>query len=158
MPDRQMTPEQLERLIDVARDSVTVINDQLEKLANGKRPSLVVRDNIERNVKHLEGVIAITEVIETGANVTDLEEAIVAGNAKLNEDIWYSNLTESEQKMLAQEEARRKRIEEEQKRRQEREEEMARHHEEMKKRYEEKIQQMKQTQEQNEETEEVTEE
>jgi hypothetical protein len=83
-----MTPEQVTRYITAARDSVTVINEQLSLLAAGRTPSRNIKGNIERNVGHLEIVVAKQEVIDSEHDISDLHTAITAGKAKLEEGIW----------------------------------------------------------------------
>lgn len=83
-----MTEQQVEQYVHAARDSVTVINEQLQRLADGAPASAEIKGNIERNVGHLEIVVARAEVAEHGGDIADLHAAITAGQAKLAENIW----------------------------------------------------------------------
>jgi hypothetical protein len=85
---KQMTEQQVEQYVRAARDSVTVINEQLQKLSDGAAPSLDIKGNIERNVAHLKIVVAREEVAEHGGDIADLHAAVAAGEAKLAESIW----------------------------------------------------------------------
>lgn len=78
-----MTPEQIEGTIRAARDSVWVVTDSLEKLANGAELSNELRGNIERNVGHLKLVVANPEISGSGQDISDLHSAITDGEAAL---------------------------------------------------------------------------
>lgn len=83
------TTEQIEGTIRAARDSVWVINSELQKLADGATPSEEIKGNIERNVGHLKIVMADPEISGyQGDNLSDLTQAITDGEAKLAESIW----------------------------------------------------------------------
>jgi len=82
------TTEQIQQYLTAARDSVWVINDQLEKLAGGAQTSEEIKGNIERNVSHLKIVVAAEDVVASGQDISDLNSAISAGEAKLAENIW----------------------------------------------------------------------
>jgi hypothetical protein len=84
----QMTEQQVEQNIRAARDSVTVINEQLQRLTDGAAASAEIKGNLERNVGHLEIVVARAEVAEHGGDIADLHAAVAAGKAKLAENIW----------------------------------------------------------------------
>lgn len=83
-----MTLEEIQRTITVARDSVWVIDDELAKLADGQPANQERKGNIERNVGHLKLVVANPEIASSGENISDLQTAITAGEAKLAENIW----------------------------------------------------------------------
>lgn len=88
MEHQAKTLEQIQATIRAARDSVWVITDQIEKLAAGATPDANLRGNIERNVSHLELVVADAEIANSGENISDLVAAIASGKEKLAEDIW----------------------------------------------------------------------
>lgn len=71
--------------INAARDSVWVVNDSLEKLANGAAASDEIKGNIDRNVSHLKLVVNNPEIVNSGENISDLYQAITDGEAKLAE-------------------------------------------------------------------------
>lgn len=78
-----MTQEQIEGTVRAARDSVWVINDELAKLANNQPWNDERKGNIERNVAHLELVMANPQISGAGLDLSDLTAAINAGNAEL---------------------------------------------------------------------------
>jgi hypothetical protein len=78
-----MTQEQIEKTVRVARDSVWVINDEIAKLANNMPWNNERRGNIERNVAHLELVMANTQISDSGLDLSDLTAAIAAGKQEL---------------------------------------------------------------------------
>lgn len=80
-----MTLEQIQGTIRSARDSVWVVNDSLEKLANGAEASDDIKGNIDRNVSHLKLVVGNPEIANSGENIADLYQAITDGEAKLAE-------------------------------------------------------------------------
>lgn len=80
-----MTQEQIQGTIKAARDSVWVVNDSLEKLTNGAEPTDEIKGNIDRNVSHLKLVVANPEIANSGEDISDLYQAITAGEAKLAE-------------------------------------------------------------------------
>lgn len=83
-PDEDLTPqERAERTVTAARDSVWVINNEIEKKNESGSLSDEGRGNIERNVAHLEIVVASQEIIDSGLDISDLNAAIVAGKAAL---------------------------------------------------------------------------
>lgn len=80
----ELTPEQrVEGAIRAARDSAWVVTDELAKLASGQPWTPERRGNIERNVAHLELVIANPDVANSGQDISDLTNAINAGKAEL---------------------------------------------------------------------------
>ena len=91
MENTPRTLAQIQETIRAARDSVWVINNQIEKLIAGETPNENNRGNIERNVDHLKLIVASAEVIGSGEDIADLHEAIAFGEAKLAENIWTSN-------------------------------------------------------------------
>lgn len=82
------TLEQIQGTIRAARDSVWVVTDTLDQLAAGKPANKERKGNIDRNVSHLKLVVADQEVIDSGEDISDLQAAITAGEAKLAEAIW----------------------------------------------------------------------
>jgi hypothetical protein len=78
-----MTQEQIEGTVRAARDSVWVINDEIAKLANNMPWNNERRGNIERNVAHLELVMANTQISDSGLDLSDLTAAIAAGKQEL---------------------------------------------------------------------------
>lgn len=80
-----MTQEQIQGTIKAARDSVWVVNDSLEKLTNGAEPTDEIKGNIDRNVSHLKLVVGNPEITNSGEDISDLYQAITAGEAKLAE-------------------------------------------------------------------------
>ena len=86
-----MEKEQILGTIKAARDSVWVIDSSLERLANGEKPSKELQNSIGCNVEHLKLVTANQEIIDSEEDISDLEEAILMGEAKLAEDIWNAD-------------------------------------------------------------------
>jgi hypothetical protein len=78
-----MTQEQIEGTVRAARDSVWVVNDELAKLANNQPWNDERKGNIERNVAHLELVMANPQISGAGLDLSDLTAAINAGKAEL---------------------------------------------------------------------------
>jgi hypothetical protein len=71
------TPEQVQQHISAAFDSVNLINDEITKEVTDNR-----KDNIKRNIQHLELMIA-KDWFATGCTaqqVTDINACIAAGN------------------------------------------------------------------------------
>lgn len=71
--------------IRVARDSVWVVNDTIQKLTNGAEPTDDLKSAIDRNVAHLKIVVNNPDVATSGEDISDLNAAITAGEAKLAE-------------------------------------------------------------------------
>lgn len=78
-----MTEQEITNTVRAARDSVWVVNDELQKLANGMEWNNERRGNIERNVAHLELVMSNPEISGSGLNLSDLTDAIQAGKQEL---------------------------------------------------------------------------
>lgn len=78
-----LTQKQIEDKVRIARDSVWVVNSELQKLANGSPWEPEVLGNLQRNVAHLELVMADTEISGSGLDLSDLTAAINAGNEEL---------------------------------------------------------------------------
>ncbi len=78
-----MTQEQIEGTVRAARDSVWVVNDELQKLSNGGSWTEQRKGNIERNVAHLELVMSNPEISGSGLDLSDLTAAINSGKAEL---------------------------------------------------------------------------
>jgi hypothetical protein len=83
MEKEPMTQEQIEGTVRAARDSVWVINDEIAKLANNMPWNEERKGNIERNVAHLEIVMANPEISGSGLDLSDLTTAIAAGKQEL---------------------------------------------------------------------------
>lgn len=86
MLDQPRTQEQIENTVRIARDSVWVVNDEIQKKAS--RNGLLTeegRGNIERNVAHLEIIMADAEITDSGLDLSDLTAAINNGKAVLAE-------------------------------------------------------------------------
>lgn len=90
------TLKQIQQTITISRDSILVINDEIQKLANGQLANKERKDNIYRNVEHLKFIVADKEVIASGEDISDLHAAIVIGQAKLDEAIWPVETPEEE--------------------------------------------------------------
>ena len=75
--EETQTPEQVQQHISAAFDSVNLINDEITKEVTDNR-----KDNVKRNVQHLELMIA-KDWFATGCTaqqVTDINACIAAGN------------------------------------------------------------------------------
>ena len=83
MSREPMTQEQIEGTVRAARDSVWVVNDELQKLSNGGSWTEQRKGNIERNVVHLELVMSNPEISGSGLDLSDLTAAINSGKAEL---------------------------------------------------------------------------
>lgn len=84
MLEQQRTLEQIQGTIRAARDSVWVINNELQKLSESGSLTEQGRSNIQRNVDHLKLVVADSEISGSGENISDLHDAISAGETELN--------------------------------------------------------------------------
>jgi hypothetical protein len=80
--DIEETPssEQIARSISAMRDSVWVINSEMEKT-----PSKETIQTIERNIGHLELQMTNEHITGFGDDLLDITEAITAGKAFLDE-------------------------------------------------------------------------
>ena len=87
MLEEQLTPEQLQenvnRTVHAARDSVWVVNDEIQKKADRGELTPEGRGNIERNVAHLEIVMSDNNIVSLGGDLSDLTAAITNGKAAL---------------------------------------------------------------------------
>lgn len=84
MEEQELTPQQrVDGTVRAARDSVWVINDEIQKKADRGELTNEGRGNIERNVAHLEIVMADPQIIELGGDLSDLTAAITDGKAAL---------------------------------------------------------------------------
>jgi hypothetical protein len=83
MERQPRTQEEIEATVRAARDSVWVVNDELAKLANNMPWNNERKGNIERNVAHLELIMADTEITGAGLDLSDLSAAISAGKQEL---------------------------------------------------------------------------
>jgi hypothetical protein len=84
LQEQELTPQQrVEGTVRAARDSVWVVNDEIQKKADRGELTAEGRGNIERNVAHLEIVMADPQVVELGGDLTDLTAAITDGKAAL---------------------------------------------------------------------------
>ena len=75
--EETQTPEQVQQHISAAFDSVNLINDEITKEVTDNR-----KDNVKRNVQHLELMVAKDWFAEgcTAQQVTDINACIAAGN------------------------------------------------------------------------------
>lgn len=78
------TLEQIQNTIRIARDSVWAIDDSLEKLNNGIE-SDEPKNIVKRNVSHLKLVVDDPDISNSGEDISDLYQAITAGESKLAE-------------------------------------------------------------------------
>lgn len=84
MPEQQLTEqERVDATVRAARDSVWVVNDEIQKKADRGELTQEGRGNIERNVAHLEIVMADPRIVELGGDLSDLTAAITNGKAAL---------------------------------------------------------------------------
>jgi hypothetical protein len=84
MLEQKLTPQQrVDGTVRAARDSVWVITNELQKKAETGVLTEEGRGNIERNVGHLEIVMADPQVVELGGDLSDLTDAITEGKAAL---------------------------------------------------------------------------
>lgn len=74
--------EKVNGTVRAARDSVWVVNDEIQKKGDGALTP-EGRGNIERNVAHLEIVMSDPKVVELGGDLSDLTAAINNGKAAL---------------------------------------------------------------------------
>jgi hypothetical protein len=88
MAREPITLEPIQATIRAARDSVWVINDEIQKLTDGQPASDERKGNIERNVAHLKLIVSNSKITESGEDISDLNTAITVGEAKLAENIW----------------------------------------------------------------------
>lgn len=79
----QTEQERVDHTVRAARDSVWVVNDELQKMSDRGELTEEGRGNIERNVGHLEIVMADPQVVELGGDLSDLTAAITNGKAAL---------------------------------------------------------------------------
>lgn len=86
----ERTLDEIKNTIKAALDSVWVISDEIQKLADGMEATTDRRGNIERNVSHLKLVVADQEIVDSGEDISELTQAITLGEAKLAEDIWQA--------------------------------------------------------------------
>lgn len=76
---QELTPEQVAKQISAMRDSVWAIED-----AAAKDPlTESATKTIERNVSHLELMMAKDHIANSGQDLSDITAAIAAGRAKL---------------------------------------------------------------------------
>lgn len=84
LQEQEQTPQQrVEGTVRAARDSVWVVNDEIQKKADRGELTAEGRGNIERNVAHLEIVMGDPQVVELGGDLSDLTAAITNGKAAL---------------------------------------------------------------------------
>ena len=84
MLEQELTPQQrVDGTVRAARDSVWVINDEIQKKADRGTLTAEGRGNIERNVAHLEIVMSDPQIVELGGDLSDLTGAISNGKAAL---------------------------------------------------------------------------
>lgn len=81
MEERIPTEQEIAQTISAARDSVWVINDEMSK-------ENIIAENVkavQRNVAHLDVVMSIDHVTDSGEDLSDITAAITAGNAFLEQ-------------------------------------------------------------------------
>jgi len=83
-----MTLKQIQNTIRAARDSVWVVTDEIAKLDAGKPATQERKGNIQRNVDHLKLVIGNEQISNSGEDISDLQAAITAGEAKIASTTW----------------------------------------------------------------------
>ena len=84
MPEQQLTEqERVDATVRAARDSVWVVNDEIQKKADRGELTQEGRGNIERNVAHLEIVMSDPKIVELGGDLSDITAAITNGKAAL---------------------------------------------------------------------------
>lgn len=79
----ERTQEQIDSTVRAARDSVWVINDEIQKMQDRGELTSEGRNNIQRNVAHLEIIMGDPDIVEKGGDLSDLVAAISAGKAAL---------------------------------------------------------------------------
>lgn len=84
----EMTQEQIERMVRVAKDSVTVIDEAIAKIADGAELSLNIKGDLQRNVEHLKIVTGMQQVLDSGIDLSHLLDGIARGEARLAEGVW----------------------------------------------------------------------
>ena len=77
------TIEQIKSIIKTAKDSVWVINDEIQKKTQRGSLTDEGKVSIQRNVDHLVIVMADTEITGSGEDVSELVAAITAGKLAL---------------------------------------------------------------------------
>lgn len=77
------TLEQIQGTIRAARDSVWVVNNEIEKMQAAGSLSEQGRNNIQRNVDHLKLVVADSEITDSGEDISDLHTTITTGETTL---------------------------------------------------------------------------
>ena len=82
------TQEEILKLINSGKDSVVAIQQVLDALTKGTMPTIDLKYTIERNVKHLQLVVSDKDVVNSGENISDLQQAITISESKLAENIW----------------------------------------------------------------------
>lgn len=75
--------QKVDQTVNAARDSVWVVNDEIQKKADRGELTQEGRGNIERNVAHLEIVMSDPKIVELGGDLSDLTAAIANGKAAL---------------------------------------------------------------------------
>ena len=78
------TLEKVKGTIRAARDSVWVVNNEIQKMQEAGSLSETGRNSIKRNVEHLKLVVANPTVISSGEDIVDLQTAITNGEETLN--------------------------------------------------------------------------
>lgn len=78
-PQFQFTPEQVEQQIRALGDSIHVINTIIAGNASDEE----TRDRMDRNVRHLQIMLAYDHIKSAGADLSPSEAAIAAGQAWL---------------------------------------------------------------------------
>lgn len=88
MEEKVPTLEEIQGTIRAAGDSVWVIEDTLQKLADGATPDIDLKGNLERNVGHLKIVTTSQHVIDSEEDISGLLAGIDAGEEELAKEVW----------------------------------------------------------------------
>jgi hypothetical protein len=86
--EKTRTLEEIQYTIKAALDSVWVIEDTIQQIANGEPANEQRKGNIERNVGHLKIVVSQPDLIESGEDISALQTAIEQGETILSESSW----------------------------------------------------------------------
>lgn len=80
---REELQTRINSTVNAARDSVWVINDEIQKKTDRGELTKEGRGNIERNVAHLEIIMSDANVVLLGGDLSDITQAINVGKAAL---------------------------------------------------------------------------
>jgi hypothetical protein len=79
--------EGIRKTIQIAKDSVWVIESEIQKKTSSEDGKLTKEGgiSIQRNVEHLELVLSKQHIMESGEDLSELQNAVIAGKAALAE-------------------------------------------------------------------------